>query len=87
MTDIGEQGSDESPVTKEAHIDKLYGATTNPEVVDVESSGTGKRLNSSLEKPTIQGNKQSRSCKTCGFKRHDSRKCLTLLNNSKVQSA
>ncbi|KAL7586673.1 hypothetical protein Lser_V15G37967 [Lactuca serriola] len=38
MTDIGEQGSDESPVTKEAHIDKLYGATMNPEVVDVENS-------------------------------------------------
>ncbi|KAL7599453.1 hypothetical protein Lser_V15G24060 [Lactuca serriola] len=50
MTDIGEQGSDKLPVTKEAHIDKLYGATMNPEVVDVENppmvknkgSGTGK---------------------------------------------
>ncbi|CAI9267961.1 unnamed protein product [Lactuca saligna] len=95
MTDIGEQGSDKLPVTKEAHIDKLYGATTNPEVVDVENppmvknkgSGTGKRLKSALEKATIQGNKQSRSCKTCGVKGHNSRKCLTLLNNSKVQSA
>ncbi|CAI9299248.1 unnamed protein product [Lactuca saligna] len=37
MTYIGEQGSDESPVTKEAHIDKLYEATTNPQVVDVEN--------------------------------------------------
>ncbi|CAI9282400.1 unnamed protein product [Lactuca saligna] len=69
MTDIGEQGSDKLPVTKEAHIDKLYGTTTNPEVVDVENppmvknkgSGTGKRLKSALEKATIQGNKQSRS--------------------------
>ncbi|CAI9275723.1 unnamed protein product [Lactuca saligna] len=69
MTDIGEQGSDKLPVTKEDHIDKLYGATTNPEVVDVENppmvknkgSGTGKRLKSALEKATIQGNKQSRS--------------------------
>ncbi|CAH1436349.1 unnamed protein product [Lactuca virosa] len=95
MTDIGEQGSDESPITKEAHIDKIYGATTNPEVVDVENppmvknkgSGTGKRLKSVLEKATIQGNKKSRSCKTCGVKGHNSRKCLTLLNNSKVQSA
>lgn len=95
MTDIGEQGSDKVPVTKEDHIDKLYGATTNPEVVDVENppmvknkgSGTGKRLKSALEKATIQGNKQSRSCKTCGVKGHNSRKCLTLLNNSKVQSA
>ncbi|CAI9259385.1 unnamed protein product [Lactuca saligna] len=95
MTDIGEQGSDKLPVTKEAHIDKLYGATTNPEVVDVENppmvknkgSGTGKRLKSALEKATIQGNKQSRSCKTCVVKGHNSRKCLTLLNNSKVQSA
>ncbi|XP_052623314.1 protein FAR1-RELATED SEQUENCE 9-like [Lactuca sativa] len=95
MTDIGEQGSDKVPVTKEDHIDKLYGATTNPEVVDVENppmvknkgSGTGKRLKSALEKATIQGNKQSRSCKTCGVKGHNSRKCLTLLNKSKVQSA
>ena len=95
MTDIGEQGSDKLPVTKEAHIDKLYGATTNPEVVDVENPpmvknkgfGTGKRLKSALEKATIQGNKQSRSCKTCGVKGHNSRKCLTLLNKSKVQSA
>nr|KAJ0192508.1 hypothetical protein LSAT_V11C800389890 [Lactuca sativa] len=94
MTDIGEQG-DKVPVTKEDHIDKLYGATTNPEVVDVENppmvknkgSGTGKRLKSALEKATIQGNKQSRSCKTCGVKGHNSRKCLTLLNKSKVQSA
>ena len=95
MTDIGEQGSDKVLVTKEDHIDKLYGATTNPEVVDVENppmvknkgSGTGKRLKSALEKATIQGNKQSRSCKTCGVKGHNSRKCLTLLNKSKVQSA
>ncbi|XP_052625607.1 protein FAR1-RELATED SEQUENCE 4-like [Lactuca sativa] len=95
MTDIGEQGSDKLPVTKEAHIDKLYGATMNPEVVDVENPpmvknkgfGTGKRLKSALEKATIQGNKQSRSCKTCGVKGNNSRKCLTLLNNSKVQSA
>ncbi|CAH1418288.1 unnamed protein product [Lactuca virosa] len=95
MTDIGEEGSDESPVTKEAHIDKLYGASTNPEVVDVENPpmvknkgyGIGKRLKSVLEKATIQGNKQSKSCKTCGVKWHNSRKCLTLLNNSKVQSA
>ncbi|CAI9299439.1 unnamed protein product [Lactuca saligna] len=69
MTDIGEQGSDKLPVTKEAHIDKLYGATTNPEVVDVENPpmvknkgfGTGKRFKSALEKATNQGNKQSRS--------------------------
>nr|KAJ0215273.1 hypothetical protein LSAT_V11C300137050 [Lactuca sativa] len=62
MTDIGEQGSDESPVTKEAHFDKLYGATTNPEVVDVKNplmvkikgSGIGKHLKSVLEKATIQ---------------------------------
>nr|KAJ0219584.1 hypothetical protein LSAT_V11C300142720 [Lactuca sativa] len=95
MTDIGEQGSDKLPVTKEAHIDKLYGATMNPEVVDVENppmvknkgSGTEKHLESALEKATIQGNKQSRSCKTCGVKGHNSRKCLTFLNNSKVQSA
>ncbi|XP_052627140.1 protein FAR1-RELATED SEQUENCE 5-like [Lactuca sativa] len=69
MTGIGEQGSGKLPVTKEAHIDKLYGTTTNPEIVDVENppmvknkgSGTGKRLKSALEKATIQGNKQSRS--------------------------
>ncbi|CAH1422334.1 unnamed protein product [Lactuca virosa] len=91
MTEV----SYKSLIAKEADIDKLYGATTNPEVVDIENltivkhkgSGTGKCLKSALEKATIQGNKQSRSCKPCGVKGYNSRKCLPLLNNSKVQSA